>query len=366
MKLAGVLYTRHPATINQQLEKDHLPDVITCLVAFSSARLLAAALCSGATCAALLRVAEESLSVQGAAQGEDPRLCLSPASGSFGGLLPILGFTSSISSSTLLASRLLWFVKENGMHFSGWAFTAVSGSSAQPRPQCFTALTNALVLPKAHYLWPCHSREAGRSPRQVIYNPAEHWPLLLPLSIPSAGRTSKHPSEFHHDSEIATNAWEFSVPQEFRKNSPQSSLLGPGSLRRSCWMLHTHPPQVDPNPIKGLLHMGDEEKRLSYNVGFWGLWDTHTSCSSLHMATFSQYLSRAGLGLLRVTPSHLLQKGALARPFLPCFPPLDSGDYLCHLNNAKPGPITVLQQLEDRNSLRNSLSCPHPPPQEEL
>lgn len=44
----------------------------------------------------------------------------------------------------------------------------------------------------------------------------------------------------------------------------KAPLLGAGFLQRSCWMLHTHPPihpQVDPNPVKVLLPMGDEEKK---------------------------------------------------------------------------------------------------------
>lgn len=34
------------------------------------------------------------------------------------------------------------------------------------------------------------------------------------------------------------------------------------------------------------------------------------------------------------------------------FSPLDSGDHLCHLNNAKTGPTTGFQQLADRNTQR--------------
>lgn len=153
----------------------------------------------------------------------------------------------------------------------------------------------------------------------------------------------------------------------------KAPLLEAGSLQRSCWMLHTHPPthpQVDPNPMKVLLPVGDQEKRLSCNVGFLGT----AGCPGLVLffaevlhwvllvsqeATLAQSLSRAGLGLVRVSPSNLLPKAALARPCLPFFPPVDSGDYLCHPNNTKPGPITVLQQLEDRNSPRNSPSCLH-------
>lgn len=138
-------------------------------------------------------------------------------------------------------------------------------------------------------------------------------------------------------------------------------------------MLHTHPPthpQVDPNPVEVLLPVGDEEKRLSCNVGVLGTVGhpglVRFFAEALHWvllvsqeATLPQSLSRAGLGLMKVSPNHLLPKGALARACLPFSPPVDSGDYLCHPNNTKSDPITVLQQLEDRNSPRNSLSCIH-------
>lgn len=93
-------------------------------------------------------------------------------------------------------------------------------------------------------------------------------------------------------------------------------------------MLHTHPPtksKVDPKTTKVLLPEGDEEKRLSCNVGSLGTvghpglvlffaevlqWVLLVS----QEATFAQSPSRAGLGLVRVTPSHLLQKGASAGP----------------------------------------------------
>lgn len=156
---------------------------------------------------------------------------------------------------------------------------------------------------------------------------------------------------------------------QFPRDSGRTPLLGPGSLHRSCWVLHTHPPtkaQADPNPTKGLLPVGHEEKRLSYNVGVLGTVGHPASCSSLQssytgfsLSPRRSHLPRAALGLVGVTPSHLLQKGPWQGHACPFFPPLDSGDYLCHLNYAKPGPITMLQQLEDRNSPRNSPSCPH-------
>lgn len=152
-------------------------------------------------------------------------------------------------------------------------FAAVSVSSAQPRPRCFTALANALELPKAQYLRPCHRREGGRSPQQVIYNPAEHWPLLLPLSIPSAGRTLKHCKELRSDSETVTSVGGVRFFRASGRIHHKRPLLGPGFLQRSCWVLHTLPPtksKVDPKTMKVLLPEGDEEKRLSCNVGSLG------------------------------------------------------------------------------------------------
>lgn len=63
-------------------------------------------------------------------------------------------------------------------------------------------------------------------------------------------------------------------------NSPAGGRFPAEELLDAAHAAPTHP-QVDPNPVKVLLPTEMRKKRLSYNVGFWGLWDTQVSCSSL-------------------------------------------------------------------------------------
>lgn len=99
-------------------------------------------------------------------------------------------------------------------------------------------------------------------------------------------------------------------------------------------MLHTLPPtksKVDPKTMKVLLPEGDEEKRLSCNVGSLGTVGhpglvlffaevLHWVLLVSQEATFAQSPSRAGLGLVRVTPVTFCKKEPQQGHDCPFFP----------------------------------------------